>query len=83
MIGAILVLLFIPFTNTSEIRNTTFRPIFKVCFWVFIADFILLTWIGQKPVRNNYIVLGQIATLYYFIFFLFIIPLIGTIECAR
>jgi ubiquinol-cytochrome c reductase cytochrome b subunit len=43
MIGAILILLFIPFTNTSEIRNTTFRPIFKICFWIFITDFILLT----------------------------------------
>ena len=83
MIGAILILLFIPFTNTSEIRSTTFRPIFRICFWIFIADFILLTWIGQKPVRNNYIVLGQIATLYYFVFFLFIIPSIGIIECAR
>jgi ubiquinol-cytochrome c reductase cytochrome b subunit len=80
MIGAILILLFIPFTNTSEIRSTTFRPIFRICFWIFIADFILLTWIGQKPVRNNYIVLGQIATLYYFVFFLFIIPSIGIIE---
>ena len=78
--GAILILLLIPFTNTSEIRNTNFRPIFKICFWIFIADFIVLTWVGQKPVRNNFILLGQIATLYYFAFFLFLIPVIGKIE---
>lgn len=78
--GAILVLLAIPFINTSDIRNTTFRPIFKFCFWLFLADFIILTWVGQKPVRNSFILLGQIATLYYFVFFLFLIPIVGIIE---
>jgi len=80
MVGSILVLLFIPFINMSEIRNTSYRPIFKFCFWLFIADFIILTWVGQKPVRDNFILLGQLATFYYFIFFLFLIPIIGTIE---
>ena len=80
MVGAILVLLIIPFTNTSELRNTTYRPVFKICFWLFIIDFIVLTWVGQKPVRDNFIFLGQIATFYYFLFFLFLIPIIGKIE---
>jgi ubiquinol-cytochrome c reductase cytochrome b subunit len=78
--GAILVLLVIPFINKSDIRNTTYRPIFKFCFWLFIADFILLIWVGQKPVTDSYILLGQICTLYYFAFFLVIIPLVGLIE---
>ena len=80
MIGAILVLLLIPFINTSELRNTTYRPIFKLFFWFFIADFIILMWVGQKPVRDNFILLGQFATFYYFLFFLVLIPLIGKIE---
>ena len=78
--GAILVLLIIPFINMSDIRNTTYRPIFKICFWLFIADFIVLTWVGQKPVRDSFIVLGQIATLYYFVFFLILIPVVGIFE---
>lgn len=78
--GSILVLLLIPFINTSEIRNTTYRPIFKLFFWLFIVDFVLLIWIGQKPVKDCYILLGQLATVYYFIFFLIIIPLTGKIE---
>lgn len=78
--GAILVLLVIPFVNTSNVRSTTYRPIFKFCFWLFIIDFIILTWVGQKPVRNSFILLGQIATFYYFIFFLVLIPLVGIIE---
>lgn len=80
MIGAILILLVIPFTNTSEIRSTTFRPIFKIFYWLFIADFLILGWIGQKPVKDVYILVGQLATFYYFIFFIFLIPIIGILE---
>lgn len=82
MIGAILILLIIPFTNTSEIRNTSFRPFFKVCFWLFLIDFAVLMWVGQKPVEASYILLGQIATVYYFVFFLFLIPALGIFENA-
>ena len=78
--GAILVLLAIPFINSSGIRNTTYRPVFKICFWIFVADFVILTWVGQKPVRDSFILLGQIATFYYFMFFLFLIPVVGLIE---
>jgi quinol-cytochrome oxidoreductase complex cytochrome b subunit len=80
MVGAILVLFLIPFIDSSYIRNTTYRPIFKVCFWLFISDFVILMWIGQKPVRDTYIFVGQIATLYYFVFFLILIPVVGKIE---
>jgi quinol-cytochrome oxidoreductase complex cytochrome b subunit len=80
MFGSLLVLFLIPYNNTSYIRNTTYRPIFKFFFWLFIADFVILMWIGQKPVRNAYIFTGQIATSYYFLFFFFLIPVIGKIE---
>lgn len=78
--AAILVLLLIPFINTSYIRNTTYRPIFKLFFWLFVADYIILTWIGQMPVREAFIFTGQVATFYYFLFFLVLIPVIGKIE---
>lgn len=82
MVGSIAVLFLIPFINSSDIRNTTYRPIFKFCFWLFIADFIILTWVGQKPVRDIFILVGQIATVYYFFFFLVLIPIVGKIESA-
>jgi ubiquinol-cytochrome c reductase cytochrome b subunit len=80
MLGSLLVLFLIPFTNTSEIRNTTYRPIFKIFFWLFIADFIVLTFIGEKPVRDAYIFTGQVATFYYFLFFFILIPVVGRVE---
>ena len=78
--GSLLVLLLIPFTNTSEIRSTAFRPIFKIFYWLIVADFLILGWIGQKPVKDVYVFVGQIATVFYFLFFVFLIPLIGIIE---
>jgi quinol-cytochrome oxidoreductase complex cytochrome b subunit len=80
MLGSLLVLFLIPFINTSDVRNTTYRPLFKICFWIFIADFAVLMWVGQKPVRDAFIITGQIATVYYFMFFLVLIPIVGTIE---
>ena len=78
--GALLVLFLIPFTNTSEIRSTTFRPLFKIFYWLLVADFLILGWIGQKPVKTTFVIAGQLATLYYFIFFIFLIPITGVIE---
>jgi quinol-cytochrome oxidoreductase complex cytochrome b subunit len=77
---ALVVLLLLPFLNTSEIRSTFFRPIFKQFFWLFIADCLLLGWIGQKPVESPFIEIGQIGTLYYFLFFFLIIPFLGFFE---
>ena len=82
MLGSILVLFIIPFINTSDIRSTTYRPLFKIFFWLFISDFMILMWLGQKPAKNTYIFVGQIATFYYFFFFLILIPVIGRIESA-
>jgi len=40
----------------------------------------LLGWIGQKPVKDIYVVVGQAATVFYFLFFVVLIPAIGTFE---
>lgn len=82
MFLSLLVLFIIPFNNTSAVRNTSYRPLFKVCFWLFIADFVILTWVGQKPVRDTFVFVGQVATGYYFLFFFLLIPVVGKIESA-
>jgi quinol-cytochrome oxidoreductase complex cytochrome b subunit len=43
-------------------------------------DVIILGWIGGQPVEDPYVLIGQIATMFYFSFFIVFIPLIGTIE---
>jgi ubiquinol-cytochrome c reductase cytochrome b subunit len=78
--GSILVMLLIPFTYTGYVRNTTYRPLFKVFYWLLVADFLTLMVVGQAPITDPFIALGQLASIYYFSFFLFLIPLIGVIE---
>ena len=80
MFGSIAVLFLLPILNTSRIRSTTYRPIFKFFFWVFLADFAVLLWSGQKPVEKVFIFVAQVATVYYFLFFLIIVPVVGKIE---
>lgn len=80
MISAILIWLLLPLLNTSYIRSSNFRPIYALFFWSLFSNFLLLGWIGQKPVESPYIEVGMISTVYYFAFFLVIVPLIGLIE---
>lgn len=80
MISAILVLLLLPVINTSKVRSSKFRPIFGVAYWFLVSDFLILGWIGQKPVESPYIEIGMGATVFYFVFLLILVPLIGIIE---
>lgn len=80
MISAILVLFLLPVINTSEIRSSKFRPIFRCAYWFLVSDFIILGWIGQKPVESPFIEVGMYATNFYFLFLLVLVPLIGLIE---
>jgi ubiquinol-cytochrome c reductase cytochrome b subunit len=78
--GALVILLAIPFINTSEIRSSQFRPIFRIFFWLLVVDFLILGWIGQKPVESPFVEVGQIATIFYFTFFAVLIPVLGVVE---
>lgn len=78
--GAIAAWFTLPILNTSEVRSTEFRPIFGFFYWFLIADFLLLGWIGQKPVEDPYILVGIVATIFYFVFFFVLVPSIGLVE---
>lgn len=80
MISAILVLFLLPIINTSETRSSKFRPVFKVMYWFLVSDFVILGWIGQKPVESPFIEIGMFATMFYFLFMIVLVPLIGIME---
>jgi ubiquinol-cytochrome c reductase cytochrome b subunit len=80
MVAAILILLLLPIINTSKVRSSKFRPIFSIAFWFLVSDFLLLGWLGQKPVESPYIEVGMAATAFYFFFLLILVPVIGLIE---
>jgi len=80
MVSAILILALLPIINTSSIRNNKFRPAFVFFYWILFFDFLILGWIGQKPVESPYIEIGMLATLFYFLILMIIIPLLGLLE---
>jgi ubiquinol-cytochrome c reductase cytochrome b subunit len=80
MVSAILILILLPYINTSETRSSKFRPLFATLYWFFFSDFLLLGWLGQKPVEDPYIAIGLFTTVLYFVIILFFISIVGLIE---
>ena len=81
--GSILILFFLPWLDTSKVRSGNFRPMFKWFYWLFVINFVALTYLGAAPAEGMYVVLAKICTAYYFIHFLVILPLLGRIETPR
>ena len=80
MFAAIVILLVMPFTDLSRSRGIQFRPLSKIAFYVFIANFLILMQLGAKHVESPFIEFGQISTVLYFSHFVIIVPLISLIE---
>lgn len=80
MFGSILILLFIPWLDTSRVRSARYRPIFKWLLVLFFISVIALGYLGAKPPEGWYVIFSRIFTAYYFIFFLILMPIVGVIE---
>jgi ubiquinol-cytochrome c reductase cytochrome b subunit len=80
MFSAILILLIMPFTDLSRTRGIQFKPLSKIAFYIFVANFLILMQLGAKHVESPFIEFGQISTILYFSYFLIIMPLITYIE---
>ena len=83
MFSSILLLFVLPWLDTSRVRSATFRPIYKKIFWLLVIDVLTLGYVGAHPPAGTIVIVGQIATFYYFFHFLILIPLIGKIERPR
>ena len=80
MFGSLLILLILPLTDVSRIRGMAFRPAMKFFFWAFVVNFFILMWIGSQHHNEPFVSIGQVATAFYFAWFLIIVPTIGLLE---
>ena len=80
MFGSILLMFAMPWLDFSRVRSARFRPIYKQAFWVFVINAVILGWIGAQPAEGMYLVIGRIATAYYFVHLLVLVPLISLFE---
>jgi len=80
MFAAILAIMLLPITDLGRSKGLQFRPLSKLAFWIFVANFLILMKLGACHVESPFIELGQISTVLYFSYFVLIVPVISLIE---
>nr|YP_010894896.1 cytochrome b [Phortica longipenis]WJW73409.1 cytochrome b [Phortica longipenis] len=70
LVLSIAILMILPFYHLSKFRGIQFYPINQIMFWIMVVTVILLTWIGARPVEEPYVIIGQILTVIYFLYYL-------------
>ena len=83
MFGSIIVLFILPWLDTSKVRSMRYRPVAQLWFVIFVIVCLALGYLGGQPAEGDYVLYAQIATAYYFAFFLIILPLLGIFEKTK
>jgi ubiquinol-cytochrome c reductase cytochrome b subunit len=84
MFASILVWFILPWLDKSPVRSGHYRPMFRKFFWFgLIPTMIVLTICGGAPAEEPYVILSQVATAYYFLHFLVILPIVSQIEVPK
>nr|AMP43714.1 cytochrome b [Dialysis sp. KW-2016] len=70
LVLSIAILMILPFYQLKNFLGNQFYPINQIMFWIMVSTIILLTWIGARPVEEPYIIIGQVLTIMYFLYYL-------------
>lgn len=70
LFGSLLILFILPISKSRNKLRLRFYPIRQILFWVLVRSWLVLTWIGARPVEAPYVIIGQLATTVYFIYFI-------------
>jgi len=54
--------------------------LYKQFYWILLADVIILGYMGAMPAEGLYLLVARVATAYYFLHFLLILPVLGFKE---
>src|SRR5262249_42909786 len=81
--SSICILFFVPWLDTSKVRCTSYRPIYKWFFWAFVLSSLALGYLGSQPPEGIYLTFSRIFAAYYFLFFLVVMPVVGRIEKSK
>ena len=80
MFSAILAIMLLPVSDLGRSKGLQFRPLNKIAFYIFVANFLVLMSLGAKHVESPFIEFGQISTVLYFAYFILIVPVLSIIE---
>ena len=80
MFGSIMILFFLPWLDTMKVRSARYRPFYKMFFFIFVLDCLLLGYLGAQVPEGVYLLLSRVSTFYYFAFFVLIMPALSRLE---
>jgi ubiquinol-cytochrome c reductase cytochrome b/c1 subunit len=78
--AAIGVLAFIPWLDTAVVKSGKYRPTFRFFFWLLVASGVGLGYLGSQEPTDAANWVARILALYYFAFFLVILPALSWSE---
>ena len=78
--GAILILFALPWLDSSKIKSMRYRPVARMWWFAFVVNFLMLAVCGAMPAEPPWTLISLICTIYYFAYFLVILPVLGVIE---
>jgi len=81
MLAAILILFVLPFFKVTPTSiPTTVSPFYQVTFWLFIANFMILMFLGGQPAAAPFVLCSKFFTFTYFAYFILCIPVLNFIN---
>jgi ubiquinol-cytochrome c reductase cytochrome b subunit len=80
MFGSILILFLLPILGRFKVKSSKFTTLVQFFFWLFIGNVLLLGWLGACLVEEPYVIISQLATLFYFSYFFLILPFLAYLE---
>lgn len=83
MFGSLMILFVLPWLDRSKVKSGAYRPLFKIAYVLFIANFVFLGYLGSKPAEGLYVMLARFATLFYYGYFLVILPILPKVEKTK
>jgi ubiquinol-cytochrome c reductase cytochrome b subunit len=77
---SVMIFAFMPFLDRSRIPGGgRYRPVYRILFFIFILDILVLGYVGYVPPTSQTIAIGQVATFFYFVSFL-LLPFVSKAE---
>nr|UZT67544.1 cytochrome b [Ibalia sp. ZJUH 20220011] len=67
---SIMIIMILPLINQYKFKNMFIFIFNQMLFWIFVVILILLTWIGMKPIEYPFMMMGQILTFMYFLYYI-------------
>jgi len=80
LFASLFILVGLPWLDRSKVKSAIFRPIYKWFFWLLVLDVMVLGYMGAAPAEGTYLLIARVATAYYFLHFLVVLPVLSSVE---